>query len=51
MVKEKVYEDEEMDKDIKEIEFIIKIVIKVDKQQKLQKMKLQQKLHKKLDEE
>ena len=46
-----MYEDEEMDKDIKEIEFIIKIVLKVDKQQKLQKMKLQQKLHKKLDEE
>ena len=50
-MKEKVYEDEKMDKDIKEIEFIIKIVIKVNKQQKLQKMKLQQKLHKKLDEE
>ena len=46
-----MYEDEEMIKNIGEIEFIIKIVIKVDKQQKLQKMKLQQKLHKKLDEE
>ena len=46
-----MYEDEEIIKNIKEIEFIIKIVLEMDKQQKLQKMKLQQKLHKKLDEE